>query len=63
MNKIQAYFGETWNELKNKVTWPTWEELQASAIVVAVAAVIISALVFVMDFVSNLGLSTFYKMF
>ena len=32
---------DSWNELKNKVTWPTWPELQASAIVVAVAAIII----------------------
>jgi len=63
MNRIQAYFSETWNELKNKVTWPTWEELQASALVVAVAAIIIAVIVFTMDMASNLVLGTFYKNF
>lgn len=49
MSQLKAYFQESYNELMHKVTWPTWNELQGSAIVVAVAAIIISLLVWIMD--------------
>jgi preprotein translocase subunit SecE len=49
MSKIGTYFSETKNELVNKVSWPTWPELQSSAIVVMVSSVIIALLVFGMD--------------
>ena len=34
------YFKESYNELVNKVTWPTFPQLQSSTIVVMVASVI-----------------------
>ncbi len=43
------YLQEAYNELVHKVTWPTWKELQNSALVVMVASFIISLLIFVMD--------------
>lgn len=49
MNKLKVYFEEVSNELLNKVTWPTWSELQESAVIVMVAAVIIGVLVGGMD--------------
>jgi preprotein translocase subunit SecE len=49
MSKIKAYFEETTNELVNKVSWPTWQELQGSALVVMTASVIIALVVFAMD--------------
>ncbi|MBL7900468.1 MAG: preprotein translocase subunit SecE [Bacteroidia bacterium] len=49
MSKIGTYLSETKNELVNKVSWPTWPELQSSAIVVMVSSVIIALLVFGMD--------------
>lgn len=49
MSKIGTYFSETRNELVNKVSWPTWAELQSSAIVVMVSSVIIALVVFGMD--------------
>ncbi len=63
MNKLQAYMADSWNELKNKVTWPTWPELQASAIVVAVAAIFIALTVFIMDGVASTVLGFIYKSF
>ncbi|MDZ4839058.1 MAG: preprotein translocase subunit SecE [Bacteroidota bacterium] len=39
----------TTDELLNKVTWPTWEELQSSATVVLIASVLIAILVFGID--------------
>ena len=50
MSKIRSYFEETKSELVNKTSWPTWAELQSSAIVVLVASIIIALLVFLMDF-------------
>jgi preprotein translocase subunit SecE len=47
--KIKLYFQEAFDELVHKVTWPTWKELQSSALVVMVASLIISLVVFVMD--------------
>ena len=49
MNKIKTYFQETTTELVHKTSWPTWQELQESAIVVLTASVIIALLVFAMD--------------
>jgi preprotein translocase subunit SecE len=47
--KIQSYFKESYTELVHKVSWPTWSELQSSAIVVMVASLIIALIVFAMD--------------
>ncbi len=49
MSKFSEYLSETKNELLNKVSWPTWSELQGSAVVVMVASIIISLVVFLMD--------------
>ena len=47
--KVKVYIQETWNELVHKVSWPTWSELQTSALVVMIGTVIISLIVFAMD--------------
>jgi len=47
--KLKLYFQEAFEELVHKVTWPTWKELQSSALVVMVASLIISLVIFVMD--------------
>lgn len=49
MSKLRTYFQETTNELVTKVSWPTWQELQGSALVVMVASIIIALVVFAMD--------------
>lgn len=51
MSKIADYFKESYDELVNKVSWPTWAELQSSAIVVSIAALVFAMMIFVMDFV------------
>lgn len=50
MSKFTTYLEETKTELLTKVSWPTWAELQSSAIVVMVSSVIIALVVFAMDF-------------
>ena len=63
MNKIALYFKESYQELLEKVTWPTWMQLQQSTVIVLVATVIITALVWVMDFSSNQLLKLVYSLF
>jgi len=48
---IKTYVQEAASELMNKVSWPTWKELQTSSILVLITCVIISLLIWVMDFV------------
>ncbi len=42
---------ESYNELMHKVTWPTWENLQSSTVLVIIASIIFSLIIFVMDFI------------
>jgi preprotein translocase subunit SecE len=48
-SKITNYLQDTYNELVHKVSWPSWADLQSSAIVVMVASLIIALVVFAMD--------------
>ncbi len=63
MNKISNYFRESYNELTEKVTWPNWLQLQQSTVIVLIATVIITALVWVMDFASQNILKLVYSIF
>jgi len=47
----------------HKVSWPTWSELQGSAIVVSIASLIIALVVFLMDEAFRNLLLQFYKLF
>ena len=43
------YFKESYKELVEKVSWPTFAQLQSSTIVVMVASLIFALVVLVMD--------------
>jgi len=62
-SKISLYFQESYDELMHKVSWPTWSELQGSAIVVSIASLIIAFVVFLMDEAFRNILLQFYKLF
>jgi len=62
-SKVAAYFKESYDELMHKVSWPSWSELQSSAIVVSVASLIIALVVFMMDETFKTLLVQFYKLF
>ena len=49
MAGFRAYIEETVDELVNKVSWPTWQELQSSSIIVLVATFIVALLIYLMD--------------
>jgi preprotein translocase subunit SecE len=61
MANVAEYIKESYIELTEKVTWPTWKELQSSAILVLVAALIIAMLIFGMDQIIGLVLNKFYS--
>jgi preprotein translocase subunit SecE len=60
---IFKYFKESYDEWMHKVSWPTWSELQNSAIVVSVASLIIATVVYLMDISFSSILESFYTMF
>ena len=61
MAKVSEYIKESYIELTQKVTWPTWRELQNSAVLVLVAAFIIAMIILVMDQSIHYVLNLFYK--
>jgi preprotein translocase subunit SecE len=63
MKKIKAYFVESYNELIHKVSWPTWNELQGSGVVVMVASLIIAVIIFAMDISFRNIMNLIYGMF
>lgn len=48
--RISNYFRETQDELK-KCSWPSWEELKGSTVVVVVAIALLGGFTVVVDFV------------
>ena len=63
MNKVATYFKESYKELLEKVTWPTWTQLQQSTMIVLVATLVITGLVWGMDLVAQSGLKLIYSFF
>ena len=53
MNKITTYFKESYKELTEKVSWPNWQQLQQSTMIVLAATLVITALVSLMDFAAG----------
>jgi len=63
MNKIQTYFRDSYNELTEKVTWPNWQQLQQSTMIVLIATIVITAIVWVLDLGSSTVLKFIYSLF
>ena len=55
------YFKESYNELVNKVTWPSFSQLQSSTIIVMVASVIFAVVVSLMDLSFESIMSSIYR--
>ncbi len=63
MSKLTAYVKDSYRELLEKVTWPTWAQLQQSTMIVLVATIIITAIVWLMDMGIAALLEQVYKLF
>jgi len=53
LKRLAAYVAETREELK-KCTWPTWNELKGSTVVVMVAILLLGLFTAASDFVLNI---------
>ena len=49
-------------EMTKKVSWPTWDKLQSSAILVMVASVIFAVVIFIMDYAFQNLMSAIYTL-
>ncbi len=61
MAKVVQFVKESYQEMTQKVTWPTWGDLQNSAVLVLVASAIISLVILAMDKGASYILETFYN--
>ena len=59
---IKGYFQDTYTELVHKVTWPTFSELQNSAVLVMVTSLIFAIIVAGMDFVFSRVMEFVYSL-
>ena len=62
MRKFINYLKESYVEMTKKVSWPSWDKLQNSAIVVMVASVIFALVIFAMDFCFQHLMSAIYTL-
>ncbi len=63
MNKLTEYIKQSYEELVTKVSWPTWEDLQESTILVMISSLLIALIIGVIDFASSGALGFFYSIF
>jgi preprotein translocase subunit SecE len=63
MEKVKTYIVESWDEIKNKVTWSKYNELQSSAVLVLVASAIFALVIGAIDWVFKTGIGWFYREF
>jgi preprotein translocase subunit SecE len=61
MQKINKYIAESIDEMRNKVTWPSYKSLQNSSILVLVASLIFALLIGLIDTAFKNSLEWFYQ--
>jgi preprotein translocase subunit SecE len=49
MSRIVEIWKETTDELVNKVTWTTWEELRSSTAIVVIASILFAVVILLID--------------
>ena len=62
MAKIGTYVKESWKELTTKVTWPTWDQLQSSAILVMVTTLILAVIIWLIDLIIRSIMTGIYQL-
>lgn len=63
MQKLKSFILESYDEMKNKVTWPKYSELQRNSVLVLVASLIFALLIGLMDYVFQTSMDLFYDAF
>lgn len=62
MRKFINYVKESFVELTQKTTWPTWDKLQSSAILVVVTTFVLAIMLFVIDFAFQHLMTAIYSL-
>jgi preprotein translocase subunit SecE len=60
MQKLITYVKESFHELRDKVSWPKFNELQNSSVLVLVASLIFSGVIALIDLAFKNGMEWFY---
>lgn len=60
MESILGYIKESYDEIVNKVTWPSWGSLISTSRVVIIATIVITIIIFLMDGVASQALKFIY---
>ncbi len=63
MQKLVAFIKESVVEMRDKVSWPKYKDLQSSSVLVLVASVIFAVMIGIFDFAFDNALSWFYGAF
>jgi preprotein translocase subunit SecE len=63
MEKVKDYILDSIEEVRNKVSWPKFNELQSSAILVLVASLIFALVIGLIDLGFKNALAWFYREF
>ena len=63
MEKLKSFVAESYDEMKHKVSWPKYRELQNSSVLVLVASLIFALVIGAIDFVFDNALEWFYDQF
>ncbi|HTN18770.1 MAG TPA: preprotein translocase subunit SecE [Chitinophagaceae bacterium] len=62
MSKFGSYIQEAYDELVHKVTWPTWDELQQTTVIVLVALAITTLIMLGMNVASEKVITLVYNL-
>ena len=62
MRKFINYLKESFTELTKKTTWPTWDKLQSSAILVMVTTAILALALWVIDLAFQSVMTAIYTL-
>jgi preprotein translocase subunit SecE len=62
MEKLRLLFQEYSEEIRHRVTWPKYEELQDNTVTVLIASIILAVVIALMDLVFKYSLSFVYDL-
>ncbi|MEJ8757953.1 preprotein translocase subunit SecE [Pontibacter sp. H259] len=63
MSNIKDYINGTVEEMRDKVSWPAFKELQNNSVLVLIGSLVFALVVGAMDFVFDSSLTWFYNQF
>ena len=63
MNKFTVFVKESYTEMMEKVSWPKWDQLTQSTMIVLGATIFITVLVAIMDVIASGSMNFIYSLF